>query len=59
MIKDCDSERFGEEGDLLAEKNWIVQLGKGCQDPSGVYGSKRVPKDRSGLCDSESPNENF
>ena len=26
---------FGGEGDLLGEKNWILQLGKGCQDSSG------------------------
>ena len=23
------------EGELLEEKNWILQLGKGCQDPVG------------------------
>ena len=35
-IGGCYSGRFGEEGDLLEEKNWILQLGEGCQGPSGA-----------------------
>ena len=30
-----------EEGDLLGEKNWTLQLGKGCRDP--LWGAAALP----------------
>ena len=35
MIRGCYSGPFGAEGELLGEKNWTLQLGKGCQDLHG------------------------
>ena len=37
------SGRFGGEGNFLGEKNWILQLGKGCQDPSVRPPPPRTP----------------
>ena len=34
VICGCYSGRFGGEGNLLGERNWILQFGEGCQDPS-------------------------
>ena len=45
VIKGCSSRRFGEGGEFLREKNWILQLGKGYHDPSvGVPPPPKPPR---------------